>query len=216
MKTIFVYLFSFFFIGSAFSQPFIDEVKFYQQNDILNPPIKQSILFVGSSSFRLWKDYQSYFPDFNIINRGIGGSSLPDIIRYSNEMIISYQPKQIVIYCGENDFASSDTITSIHVATRFIDLFSLIRKDLPQVHISYISIKPSPSRWKFKDQIIAANTSIKQFLYTQTNTSFINVWDSMLGSDGKPMSNIYKNDSLHMNANGYDIWKNLITPYLIK
>jgi lysophospholipase L1-like esterase len=216
MKTIFLHLFSCFFIGTVYSQPFIDEVRLYQQYDIVNLPKKQSILFVGSSSFRLWKDYQSYFPGFNIINRGIGGSSLPDIIRYSKEMITSYQPKQIVIYCGENDFASSDTITSIHVTSKFIDLFSIIRNDLPQAHISFISIKPSPSRWKHKDKIIAANASIKLFLNNQTNTSFINVWDSMLDIYGKPLSNIYKSDSLHMNVNGYIIWKNIITPYLIK
>lgn len=216
MKPLLFFFFFFFIAGTLLSQPFIDEVRLYQQNDILNPPKKQSILFVGSSSFRLWKDYQSYFPDFNIINRGIGGSSLPDIIRYANEMIISYQPKQIVIYCGENDFASSDTITYNHVVSRFINLFSIIRKDLPLVHISFISIKPSPSRWKYSDQFITANTTIQQFLHNQSNTSFINVWDAMLDSNRKPLFNIYKSDSLHMNANGYDIWKKLITPYLIK
>jgi hypothetical protein len=91
--------------------PFRKEIDAFKKKDSAQMPAKQSILFVGSSSFTKWTDVQDYFPGYPILNRGFGGSSLPDVIRYVDEVIIPYDPKQIVIYCGENDVAGSDTIT---------------------------------------------------------------------------------------------------------
>lgn len=204
------------FASSTQAQPFIDEIKAYQRTDSTNPPGKNPILFVGSSSFRLWKDYQNYFPGYTILNRGVGGSSLPDIIRYTDQIIIPYQPRQIMIYCGENDFASSDTVTAAMVVNRFRELFTKIRQQLPKVPISYISIKPSPSRAKHKEKAIEANAAIQQYLSVQPKTSFVNVWDVMLGKDGKPLPHIFLKDSLHMNAAGYAIWQEQIRKHLIR
>ncbi len=204
------------FTSSADAQPFIDEINAYQHEDSINPLRRNPILFVGSSSFRLWKDYQSYFPGYTIMNRGVGGSSLPDIIRYTDQIIIPYQPRQILIYCGENDFASSDTVTAAMVVGRFRELFTKIRKQLPKVPIAYVSIKPSPSRAMHREKSIEANEAIRQYLSVQSKASFINVWDVMLGEDGKPLPDIFLKDSLHMNAQGYTIWQKQITKYLIR
>jgi hypothetical protein len=92
----------------AQQQPFYDEIQNFKNLDSVSPPPQNAILFVGSSSFTKWTDVQSYFPNYTIINRGFGGSSLPDVIRYANDIIIPYHPKEIVIYCGENDLAASD------------------------------------------------------------------------------------------------------------
>ncbi len=103
---------------------------------------------MGSSSFRMWKNVQQDFPGYTIINRGFGGSSLPDVINYADEIIFPYEPKQIVIYCGENDLAASDTVTAQMVVDRFKALFFLIRDRMPDVPVVFVSIKPSPSREK--------------------------------------------------------------------
>lgn len=200
----------------ARAQNFSGEITAFKKQDAVSFPAKQQILFTGSSSFTKWQDVQDYFPGIPIINRGFGGSSLTHLIQYENDIIFPYQPKQVVIYCGENDIAASDSVTGKIVAQRFIQLFLDIRQQLPGTNIAFISMKPSPSRWHMKDRMIAGNKLIKTFLKSQPNTAYINVWNAMLGTDGKPMQAIFIEDNLHMNANGYAIWQKLIAPYLLK
>lgn len=202
--------------GIAVAQPFIEDIKAFKKQDSVNAPSKHSILFVGSSSFTKWKDVADYFPGYSIINRGFGGSSLVDVIRYADDVIFPYNAKQIVIYCGENDLASSDTVSAQTVFHRFKKLYSMIRVKMPQVPVDFISLKPSPSRARLKSKMLEANSLIKKYLAKQKNTSFIDVYHKMLNEDGKPKPEIYVEDSLHMNAKGYAIWQKIIEPYLVK
>ena len=200
----------------GFAQPFADEIQTFKNQDKLNPPPAHSILFVGSSSFRKWTNVSSYFPGYTIINRGFGGSMFPDVIRYSNDIIIPYHPKQVVIYCGDNDLASSDAITADSVFERFRVLFQLIRTGLPDENIVYISIKPSPSRARLQEKMEKANLLIQTYLSIQSHAAFIDVYHKMLNPDGSIMTDIFLEDNLHMNAKGYAIWQKAIAPYLSK
>lgn len=201
---------------AAAAQPFAEDIAAFKRADSLKFPLKNSILFVGSSSFTKWTDVQDYFPGYPIINRGFGGSTLPDVIRYADQVIYPYQPKEVVIYCGENDVAYSDTITAQTVYQRFAQLFGMIRTNLPKAKIVFISLKPSPSRWKIQDRVIKTNDLISAYIKKQKNAVFIDVYHKMLGSDGLPLPNIFIEDSLHMNAQGYAIWKKAIEPVLMK
>src|SRR5262249_7672496 len=115
--------------------PFWDEIMEFKHQDSVHRPPSGSILFVGSSTFRKWTNVQSYFPGYTIINRGFGGSTLPDVIRYAGEIIFPYHPKEIVIYCGDNDLASSDSVSATMVYNRFVRLYDLIRSRLKDVDI---------------------------------------------------------------------------------
>lgn len=196
--------------------PFRKEIDAFKKADSLKMPAKNMILFTGSSSFTRWKDVQDYFPGYPILNRGFGGSSLPDLIRYADEIIFPYQPKQVVIYCGENDIAAADTITAQIVLQRFTRLFTIIRAHLPKVPVAFVSIKPSPSRRKFRQVVIESNRLIKAFLSRQSRTAYINVYDAMLNRDGTEKSEIFVQDSLHMNPKGYAIWEPIIRKALKK
>ena len=110
--------------------PFWADIQNFKKQDSVSFPSKNAILFIGSSSFTKWKDVQDYFPGYTIINRGFGGSTLLDQIRYANDIIFPYEPKQIVIYCGENDLASSDTVTAEMVVDRFKELYKMIRNKM--------------------------------------------------------------------------------------
>ncbi len=204
------------FYNAGAQAPFFNDIQNFKKQDSITPPPQHAILFVGSSSFTEWKDVQDYFPGTKIINRGFGGSSLPDVIRYADDIIFPYRPKQVVIYCGDNDFGFSDTVTAAIVFSRVKQLFMLIRNNLPDANITYISIKPSPSRSKLMAQEEVANKAIKDFLATQRNTAFIDVYHMMIGDDGRPVPSIFLADSLHMNASGYAIWKIAIGPFLQK
>lgn len=194
--------------------PFQNEIDAFKAKDATAMPAKGGILFIGSSSLRKWTDLEKVYAKYGAINRGFGGSTLANAIYYADDIIFPYQPRQIVIYSGENDIAegASPEIT----ADRFKILFDIIRKKMPEVPIDFISIKPSPSRAQLMPEFLYANALIKVFLAKQSNTGFINVYDNMLAADGKPMPDIFLDDNLHMKQNGYDIWIKAITPFLSK
>lgn len=205
-----------FFTSRCFAQPFSGEIQEFKNQDKLNPPPANAILFVGSSSFKKWTDVSNYFPGYTILNRGFGGSTLPDIIFYVPEIIIPYHPKQVVIYCGDNDLASSDAVTADTVFERFRVLFELIRTNLPGENILFISIKPSPSRIRLKEKMEKANLLIQTYISLQQHAGFVDVYHKMLNPDGSVMTDIFLEDNLHMNAKGYAIWQKVISPYLLK
>lgn len=217
-KCIFFLLLANIFFQKLFAQqpPFYNEIQFFKLEDSIMQTPKHAILFVGSSSFRKWTDMQSYFPDYKIINRGFGGSTLKDVIYYANDIILPYQPRQIVIYCGENDFAADSTVSSQTVFESFKSLYTLIREKLNNVPVVFVSIKPSPSRRQFFKRMIITNQLIESFLSKQANAYFVDVFHLMLNTNNQPKPEIFLNDSLHMNANGYVIWQKAIQPYLLK
>ena len=196
--------------------PFYSEIQQFKKEDSLHFPPKNGILFLGSSSFRKWTNVQEAFPRFHVINRGFGGSTFPDAIYYLDEIVFPYKPKQILIYEGDNDLASSDKITPDSVLDRFKKLFFLIRQKLPNTNISFVSIKPSLSRQNLIPEMEKANLLIKNFLQNKKNAAFIDVYHAMLNKDGTPKKDIFIEDGLHMNAKGYAIWQKIIEPYLLK
>lgn len=200
---------------SSFGQPFINDINRFKEIDKQNSPPQNAILFIGSSSFTMWYDVQEQFHEHTIINRAFGGSTLEDQIGYFEDVVLPYNPKQIVIYCGENDFASNDTISVNFVIQRFVQLYGLISTSFPDVKISYVCMKPSPSRWHLAEKFAAGNKGIREFLKLKPNTSYINIWDGMLNDSGLPNPSIFLDDMLHMNANGYKIWQAAIQPHLI-
>ncbi|MGN6493942.1 MAG: GDSL-type esterase/lipase family protein [Agriterribacter sp.] len=196
------------------NEPFYKDIQQFRKRDSIDFPAKKPIVFIGSSSFTMWKDVQDYFPDYTIINRGFGGSTLPDLIRYVDDIVFRYKPKQVIIYCGENDIASSDTITSETVAQRFIELFQLIRNQYPKLPIAFISMKPSPSRERYLSKLQSANEQIKAYLASQKKADYIDVYPYMMHEDGHPRKALFLQDMLHMNKSGYAIWQYAIAPYL--
>jgi lysophospholipase L1-like esterase len=189
---------------------FEPEIKAFEAADRTNPPPKNAILFVGSSTIRLWKTLAQDFPDLKVINRGFGGSHLSDSTFFADRIILPYQPKTIVLYAGDNDLAAGKTPEQV-----FADCQAFIQKiraKLPETRIVYLSIKPSPSRWHLKDQIQAANRMISGL--KDDRLLFIDTYSPMLNPDGQPRAELFQKDNLHMNAEGYKLWTSLIKPYL--
>ncbi len=206
-----------FTIGSstAISQPFINEIKAFRRADSIAMPPQNAILLIGSSSFTNWKDVAKYFPEHTIINRGFGGSSLPHMTMYAEDIIFKYNPKQIIIYCGENDLTGGPSITADTIFNRLKKLHQLIRSRYKKVPIAYISMKPSPSREKYLETMQKGNELIKSFMEKQKKSSYIDVYHSMLDANGNILTHIFLSDKLHMNAEGYKIWQGVIAPYLV-
>lgn len=211
-----LFIFSFGILHAQNIPAFWQDIIAFKKKDSLQMPPANAILFVGSSSFTKWKDVSDYFPGYTIINRGFGGSSLPDVIRYAYDIILPYHPKQVVIYCGENDLASSDSIPATEAFNRFKTLFGMIRTNLPNANIAFVSIKPSPSRATIQGKVKAANAFIKKYMASQKNATFIDIYDGMLDAKGQMREELYVSDRLHMKPEGYVIWQKAIHPYLLK
>lgn len=194
-------------------QRYADVFREFHVEDSLQKSKPGSILFIGSSSFRMWRNVHEAFPDKQIINRGFGGSTLEEVIQYAGKLIFPYKPKQVVIYAGENDIAAN--VPAEEVCKRFETLHKLIRKEDRKVPIAFISIKPSPSREKFLPEVHKANRMIKDFISKKKNTVFIDVVPLMLNADGSFKEELFLKDRLHMNQKGYDFWIQAIAPHLI-
>jgi lysophospholipase L1-like esterase len=193
------------FIAVAQPKRFEDEIKAFRIQDSIQKPQDGMILFIGSSSFRLWKTAKEDFHNPTILNRAFGGATLEDVIYYQDDVVLKYNPKKIFIYCGENDIASSENVTPQIVFERFKTLYGSIRKQFPETPVIFVSIKPCLLRWSMKDRMMEANTLISNYLKDKPKAVFVNIWDKML-ENGEPKKDIFIEDNLHMNAKGYAIW----------
>ena len=215
MKRIFLFI-SLLISTAVFAQPFWNDIQAFKKKDSAQMPPKNAVLFIGSSSFTMWTDVAKAFPGYTIINRAFGGSTLVDQINYVNDIVFPYKPKQIVIYCGENDLAASDTVTARMVLNRLMQLVKMIRQKLPNVAIAYVSMKPSPSRQHLLRKMQDGNNAIEAFLKKSRNAAFIDVYHQMIDANKMPRRELFLDDELHMNANGYAIWQKEIEPFLLK
>lgn len=193
---------------------FSEDVAAIKRYDKIYVPVKDPILFVGSSSIRKWNDLQEVFGSYNVVNRGIGGAVIDDIIYYLDDLVFAYNPRQVVIYVGDNDLPKEQNTPRV-ILDKTIELFNAIRKRLPQVSIVCIAIKPSPAREKHLQKCKETNDLIKEFLSTQENAQFVDVFTPML-KDGKPRPELFVSDRLHMNAQGYALWRKKVKPALHK
>lgn len=175
-------------------------------------PAKQLVVFTGSSSIRMWKDVQDYFPGYNVINNGFGGSHFSDLLHFYNELILRPEPDILFIYEGDNDIANNKEPSAVFREAK--ELAKMIRKDLPETQIIFISAKPSIRRESFEQQYKQLNRKIKRYACCRKNIAFADVWSAMMADDGKVMRDLFLNDNLHMNKKGYDIWGEVIREFL--
>lgn len=186
-------------------------IQAFEQQDAKQAPPKNEVLFVGSSSIRLWKLEES-FPNLKVINRGFGGSQIVDSTHFAERLVIKHQPRVVVLYAGDNDLAAGKSPEQ--VASDFKSFVETVRPKLPTTQIHFISIKPSLARWKNVEKVRAANGLIRDYIIQTPKVCYIDVFHPMLGEDGKPRPELFVKDGLHMTAEGYKIWAELLMPFL--
>jgi len=188
-------------------------IQKFEQQDEANPPKKNHVLFVGSSSIRMWKLDQS-FPDLQPINRGFGGSEIADSIHFADRIILKHEPRVVVLYAGDNDLAKGKTPE--RVTSDFRQFVATIHKSQPNTKIVFIAIKPSIARWKLIDEVRAANSAVAEICSKNESLEFVDIDRPMLGDDGKPRPELFLKDGLHMTKAGYEIWSDLVRPHIVQ
>jgi lysophospholipase L1-like esterase len=190
---------------------FESEIAAFENWDRQNSVPREAILFVGSSSIRMWQTAES-FPDLPVINRGFGGSHISDVNHFADRIVLKYKPRVIVFYAGDNDIA--DGKPPQQVFEDFQRFVRLVRRRLGGTQIIFISIKPSPARWKLWPQVQEANALVKDFSKSDSRLNHVDAAKPMLAPDGQPRPEIFLDDELHMNAAGYRLWTHILTPVL--
>ena len=202
------------------SQEYPDPKRFYNEikSELEESPFKKSdkplIVFSGSSSIRFWIDLDKDFIEYDILNRGFGGSIFSDLNYFINELIIKHNPDLIVLYEGDNDIAFNIPIKYIY--DDFKKSYELIRKKNENVPIIYIAPKPSPARWDKKNKYDELNNLIKEFCKMKERTYYFDTWSIMIDNEGNIPKKYFWTDMLHMNKSGYQIWKKNLKPLINK
>ena len=196
----------------------------YRAQDALNPMPQNAVLFVGSSSIRLWEGLSQEFPDYNIIQRGFGGSTIGDLQNFAGSngtstavnalaknVVQFYNPRAVVVWSGTNDVRPGQS--GAYVASGFQNFVSLVTAQLPNTHIFYLGITKNPHYLgdsAANQRRIDANTLIQAFVANSGNPNlhYIDlpaIFESLSNSTTPAMWDYYV-DSLHTNKAGYALW----------
>ena len=191
----------------------------FEKSDSQNKLSTNIILFAGSSSIVYWKNLEKDMRPLNVLNRGFGGSQIPDVTYYVDRIVVPYEPKCIVFYAGENDITGllvSKKKTGEEVAISFSQFCDTVFTSYRPIPIYFISIKPPKRRKKFWPEMEKANKLIESYCSTKDNLHYINIVDPMLDNNGTVKQDLFKWDGIHLNEKGYEIWKAVIKPILIR
>ena len=189
-----------------------DAFAAFSAADLKQTPPPGGVLFVGSSSIRLWNHLETDFHDApKVINRGFGGSRLTDCVKYLDRLVIQYRPRQVLLYAGDNDLAEGSTPQQ--VLERVQTFTEGVHRRLPGTRVTFISIKPSPARQALIPKVREANMLVRNYALAG-GLDYIDVFTPMLGPDGLPRRELFRRDVLHLNSAGYALWRSIIQPYL--
>jgi lysophospholipase L1-like esterase len=170
-------------------------------------------VFVGSSSIRLWPTAHD-FPGLPVINRGFGGSTIADVNRFAERIVFKYNPSVIVFYSGDNDIAGGQSPEKVF--TDFAKFVESARENLGDTPIIYLPIKPSIARWKLWPQMQLVNRRVQDLAKSDKNLHYVDTATPMLGADGRPRPELFRDDSLHLNERGYAVWNEIVRPQLAR
>lgn len=195
-------------------QQWENDIAAFEAQDVQSPPPQEAIVFVGSSSIRLWDTLEEDMAPMPVVQRGFGGSRLFDAIYYTDRIITPYAPKMLVVFSGSNDIAgdtpkSAEEVTELY--RQFVNRVHYRMADLP---IYFIAISPTKSRWEHKDIVFETNRRIAEIAETDERLFFIDTASALLDDKGEPNDELFVLDRLHLNAEGYAVWTSIIRPIL--
>jgi len=206
-----IFLLICFIVNAQDPNRFKDQVEELYNKEYNFNSDKKLVVFAGSSSIRMWKDVQDYFPGYNVINNGFGGSHFSDLIFYYDKLILKQKPDILFIYEGDNDIAGHKKPSYVSKEAKL--LIEKIKTDLPETQIVLISPKPCIAREGLKKDYEKLNKKLLK-ISKKESIEYADVWNAMLDKNGNVFKDIFLEDKLHMNKKGYDIWGETISKYL--
>lgn len=179
------------------------EISAFEQTDETNPPPRDAWLFLGSSSIRGWKTLARDITNAPVINRGFGGSTVADSTHFADRIVFPYSPAKIFFRAGGNDLAAGKSTEQVFAD--YQEFVAKVHAKLPAAEIIFISWSPSPLRWKQADKEKVLNQLVADFSKDKPYLRYIETYDMVLGTDGRPRADLFIADKLHFNAEGYKL-----------
>ncbi|MBM4029998.1 MAG: hypothetical protein FJ280_32050, partial [Planctomycetes bacterium] len=201
-------------VGARAQDPnrFENAIQAFEAADRASPPPAEPVLFVGSSTIRMWTDLAAAFPEHAVLNRGFGGSHMSDLLHYFDRVVAVYEPALVLVYEGDNDLASGKSVD--HVYAEYVTFLDRVKRQLPGTDVAFLAVKPSPSRVKHLEAMRQLNVRLAALAAEDPVLWFIDVFTPMLDAAGQPRPELFGPDLLHMNAAGYALWQKVIGPLL--
>jgi lysophospholipase L1-like esterase len=191
-------------------------IRRFEKSDLAQPPKPGVVVFTGSSSINFWETLAHDMEPLNTVNRGFGGSQMAHVTYYAKKIVLPYSPTAVVVYAGENDLSWPWSKTPEAILHDFQEFVDLVHKHLPTTWIYFLSVKPTPLRWKQWEQQRRTNQIMEEFCRTKSNLQFVDVSSAMLDSQGKPRRDLFNWDGLHPSTRCYTLWTSIIRPILME
>jgi lysophospholipase L1-like esterase len=191
---------------------FLPEIEDFRLSEAYQNPPGEPILFVGSSSFRLWDTLELEYESYRVINRGFGGSIMKDVLFFFDDLVLHYKPKAIFIYEGDNDISGG--LKPEEAAQDFGLFVSKVRETLGDIPLFFVLPKPSGSRWHLRGKYQELADLLKGMAQAEENIRIVDTWELFLTEEGKVNEGLFLGDRLHLNEAGYDVWRGVIGPIL--
>lgn len=187
---------------------FEGEVAAYEAADRRQAPPARPVLFVGSSSLRMWEDLPAAFPDRPVLNRGFGGSTMDDLLHFRERLVLRYRPRVVAVYEGDNDLAQGQTPE--RVLERYREFLDWMQRELPGTRVILLAVKPSPTRQKLLEAQRIVNAGLLRFATERPGVYFADTFSPLLNAEGLPDPRWFVKDQLHLNGDGYRVWVPLL------
>jgi lysophospholipase L1-like esterase len=209
-----IFLFCLFASRLLGQHAFENEIRSYEKQDSISMPAKGQILFIGSSSFRIWKTFATDLAGISAINRGFGGSTMTDALYYFDRMVLTYAPSTVVVYEGDNDLAKGKSPEEL--AKEYEDFSNILKKSLPKTKLVYLAVRPSLSRIALVEKQKQFNTWLENYCKSQKGRFFLDMHSPFYLPDGTVMPDIFIADRLHLNEKGYQIFSAKIREFILE
>lgn len=197
--------------GFAQQHPFEDEVrKLSNRLDSLGWKPGGTVV-TGSSTIKMWRSLPEISSGEEVLNTGFGGSKAADLERYLFPLVLKYDPKRVFIYEGDNDLWAD--VTAVEILNSLKQIVTRIHLVDPGTEIILIGAKPSPSRWEKKESYLSFNRLLKDYCGKTEQVSYLDTWKALTDAQGNPRPELYLQDQLHLNSEGYLIWDGIFKSY---
>jgi hypothetical protein len=190
------------------------QIRAFEQADRLHPPKAGAILFIGSSSIRLWHTLARDMAPLRVLQRGFGGCHLAHVTHYAERIVLPYQPRAVVLYAGENDLGWWSRKTPETVLADFKRFVATVQENLPGTPVYFLAIKRSPIRRGRWTEMTRANRLIEEFATESPRVVFVDTTTPLLDSRGAPRPEYLPWYRLHLTASGYAVWASILRPLL--
>ncbi len=201
-------------LGAANQGPerWVKAIEAFEREDAEDKSLTGGVMFLGSSSIRMWRSLAEDFPRQKVCNRGFGGSTIPDSLHFFDRIVLPRRPNTIVLYAGDNDVAAGHGPDQVY--GNYLAFVDRVKKSLPKTKLVFIAIKPSLKRWDLAPVMEQANRKVRRHAFWHRGVVYADIWTPMLGSNRKPRKELFIEDGLHLSPAGYEIWKDVLAPLL--